>query len=289
MEIPGKRIARILEIIQKKAVRELKKKRIRPKLVVFLVGDSPDQISFVRIKRKLAGKLGIEFELIHLKKTPSFESFIHILKEKASDIKTSGVIIQHPLPTQLTTNCIFDFVPLEKEIEGHRRKTTFIPPIGLAVMTILKYIYSGTKINSSLLLSPKSDRSFLKRTLRTKKVVLIGRGQTGGQPIGRTLTDFGINYISINSETPEPAEYLKQADVIISAVGKKVLQPDMIKPGAILINAGLRKENGHLKGDYDEKEVKNLAGFYTPTPGGIGPIDVLYLYHNLIQAAKLQK
>jgi methylenetetrahydrofolate dehydrogenase (NADP+) / methenyltetrahydrofolate cyclohydrolase len=289
MEIPGKKIARVLAMIEKKAVRDLKKRRQKPKLVVFLVGDSPDQISFVRIKRKLAKKLGIAFELIHLKETPSFESFIHLLKEKAADIKTSGIIIQQPLPTQLTTNCIFDFVPLEKEIEGHRRKTTFIPPLGQAVMTILKFIYSGNKINGNLLLNLKSDRSFLKRTLRAKKVVLIGRGLTGGQPIGKTLTDFGINYISINSETPEPAEYLRQADIIISAVGRKVLEPDVIKPGAILINAGLRKENGRLKGDYDEKEVKNIAGFYTPTPGGIGPIDVLYLYHNLIQAVKLQK
>ncbi|MBI3366284.1 bifunctional 5,10-methylene-tetrahydrofolate dehydrogenase/ 5,10-methylene-tetrahydrofolate cyclohydrolase, partial [Candidatus Roizmanbacteria bacterium] len=71
--------------------------------------------------------------------------------------------------------------------------------------------------------------------------------------------------------------------------GKKVIFPEIIKPGVILINVGLRRENGRLKGDYDESEVKTIASFYTPTPGGVGPIDVMYLYKNLIESYRLQK
>ena len=119
-------------------------------------------------------------------------------------------------------------------------------------------------------------------------MVLIGRGITGGTPIGKTLTVARINYINVNSITPDPHSYYKEADVIISAVGKKIINPDMLKPNVALINVGLRKENGNLKGDYEEKEIKKIASFYTKTPGGVGPIDVLYLYKNLIDAAKLQ-
>ena len=75
----------------------------------------------------------------------------------------------------------------------------------------------------------------------------------------------------------------------MTAVGKKILTPDVLKPEVILINVGLRRENNKLKGDYDEKEIKEIASFYSSTPGGIGPVDVLYLYKNLIEAAKLQR
>jgi methylenetetrahydrofolate dehydrogenase (NADP+)/methenyltetrahydrofolate cyclohydrolase len=133
------------------------------------------------------------------------------------------------------------------------------------------------------------DRRFFKKAFRNKKIVLMGRGITGGKPIGKTLTDAKINYIGINSKTPDATTYLKEADVIVTAVGKKVILPEMLKPGVVLINVGLRRENGRLRGDYDEAEIKKIASFYTPTPGGIGPIDVMYLYKNLIESYKLQK
>ncbi len=82
---------------------------------------------------------------------------------------------------------------------------------------------------------------------------------------------------------------IEEADIIITAVGKKVLAADMLKNGVILANVGLRHERGKLKGDYDEKEIKSVASYYTPTPKGIGPIDVLYLFKNLIDAAEFQK
>ncbi|MDH7476193.1 MAG: bifunctional 5,10-methylenetetrahydrofolate dehydrogenase/5,10-methenyltetrahydrofolate cyclohydrolase [Microgenomates group bacterium] len=290
MKIPGQQIARFLERIEKKEIRKLnKEKRKKLTLAVVLVGNSPEQLSFVKIKKKLAKKLAIKFDLIHLKRTPSFEKFMHLVKEKAVDAKTGGIIIQQPLPSQLQTDCLYDFLPLDKEIEGHHRKTSFLPPIGLATITLLKYVFANGKIDSHLLVDPKADRTLMKRALRNKKVVLLGRGFTGGRPVGKTLSYFGINFINVNSATPNPTEYLKQADIIISAVGKKVISPEMLKPGVVLINVGLRREGNQLKGDYEEKEIQKIASYYTPTPGGIGPLDSLYLYHNLIQAVKLQK
>jgi len=287
MIIDGKKIASFLGREVKKEVIKLKKKK--PLLTVFLIGDSPDQISFVKIKSKIAKKLGIRYKLIHLKTTPNFIIFANKIKDEVNNPEVSGIIIQQPLPAQLSTNSIYNYIPQYKEIEGHRKKFIFYPPIGLSVLTIIKFIFSGKKIDKRLLVNLDKDRHFFKKIFKNKKVVLVGRGITGGKPIGQVLQDVKINYISINSQTVNPEEYLKSANIIITAVGKKIITPSMLKPGVILINVGLRKEQGKLKGDYEEKEIKEIASYYTPTPGGIGPIDVIYLYKNLVDAAKLQK
>ena len=159
----------------------------------------------------------------------------------------------------------------------------------MAVLTIIKLIFFGGKINNKIIIDKKKDVGFFHRKLKNKKIVIVGQGATGGIPIGKTLNYFKINYIGINSKTENKEKYYQEADIIITAVGKKIIEPSMLKPGVILINIGLRKENEKLKGDYDEKEIKNIASFYTKTPGGIGPIDVTYLYKNLIDAVKIQK
>ena len=134
----------------------------------------------------------------------------------------------------------------------------------------------------------EKDCSLFKSLLKHKKIVLIGRGITGGLPIGKTLSHFKINYLNTNSQTHEPDQYYKEADIIVSATGKKTINPENIKPGVVLITAGLRRIDGKLKGDYNEDEIKSIASAYTPTPGGIGPLDVLYLYKNLIDATRMQ-
>lgn len=286
MEISGNKLADLMKKELRKEIKNLKKNKL--KLVTFLVGQSADQLSFVKIKKKLALNLGINFEFIHLKTVPPFEKFMRRIREKAMEKSTTGVIIQQPLPAHLSTNSIYNCIPLVKEVEGHLRKTPFYPPIGLAILTLIKYIFLKTKSGEDLFIDIKKDKTFFKKIFHSKKIVLIGRGMTGGQPIGKTLSEFKLNYISINSHTPEPESYFKEADLIICAVGKKVIKPENLKPGVILINVGLRRENNRLKGDYEEKEIKKIASFYTPVIGGLGPLDVLYLYKNLIDAAKLQ-
>ena len=285
MEIPADKIAQAIEKVLKSEVKKLKKPL---KLVTILVGEAPEQLSFVAIKKKVARRLGIRFEFIHILKEPSFQDFIKMVKSKSQEAETTGMIIQQPLPAHLDTNSVYDFIDSKKEIEGHQKKPLFAPPLGLAVLTALKYALGQSKLNKSAIVDIHADKNLFKKSLRNDKVVMVGRGITGGKPIGRTLSYFGINYINIHSGTPTPEEYYRDADIIITAVGRRVLGASSIKPGTILINAGLRRENGKLRGDYDEREVENIARFYTKTPGGVGPLDVLYLYKNLIDAAKLQ-
>lgn len=283
MIINGKKIASFIESKIKKEVKKLKKK---PSLAVFLIGEDEDQLSFVKIKEKTAKKLGINYKLIHLKNTPNFITLARLIKKEAEDEDVSGIIIQQPLPAQLSTDSLYDFIPKEKEIEGHRKKTDYYPPIGLAVLTLLKYIFSGQILDKRIIAEPVKDQNFFKRFLKNKKILLIGRGKTGGEPIAKTLQQAKISFLNIFSKTQNKEEFIRNADIIITAVGKKVIEGKDLKKGVILINVGLRKEKEVLKGDYDEEEVKKIASFYTPTPGGIGPIDVCYLYKNLIYGLK---
>jgi len=286
MIIDGKRISENLLNLLKKERKKIKKPI---NLTVFLIGESPDQMSFVKIKSRIAKELHINFKFIHLKKTPNFINFINQIKQEASSPSVTGIIIQQPLPAQLSTDSIYDYLPMEKEIEGHKKKSLFTPPLGLAVLTIVKYIFGAKKTGKELFVNIKKDQNLFRKIFKSKRVVVVGRGITGGKPIGQTLSEVKINYLNVNSTTINPENYYKNADLIITAVGRKVLDQSIIKPGVVLINVGLRRENGHLKGDYEEKEIKDIASFYTPTPGGSGPIDVIYLYRNLIDAAKLQK
>src|SRR3990167_9883976 len=288
MIIPCKKIAQELERELKKEVLALKKKKKSIKLVVFLVGTSSDQLSFVKIKKAIASRIGVKFEFINLKETPPFEKFVRLIKETSHDPETTGIIIQQPLPAQLSTDSVYDFIDIKKEIEGHRRKTEFFSPLGLAVLTVFRYLYISPRIDKNLFVDMKKDINGLKKSLKHKKIVIIGRGETGGKPVGKVLTNAKINFVSINTQTINPTEYYKEADIILTAVGKKVVTADMLKNGVVLINMGLRHEGRKLKGDYDEKDIKDVAGFYTETPGGVGPLDVLYLYKNLIDAAKMQ-
>lgn len=288
MKIPGSDIAQDIETVLKKEVDKVKKAGKTPHLITILIGESPEQLSFVRIKKRVAERLGIEFEFINIKRPPIFEKFAKLLKTYSHDPKVTGLIIQQPLPSQLDTDSIFKFIPPVKEIECHTSKSFYCPPLGLAVLTVLKHILLKEARGDKLIIDKVKDANFFKSHLKHKKIVLVGRGITGGKPIGKTLSIFKINYINTNSQTHDVDQYYKDADIIISAAGKKVINETNIKPGVILVTAGLRHENGKLKGDYDENAVSTLASYYTSTPGGVGPLDVLYLYKNLVDATKLQ-
>ena len=122
------------------------------------------------------------------------------------------------------------------------------------------------------------------------KIVVLGKGPTGGGSIIKYLRELGFHPTLIDSKTENPDELTKKADIIISAVGKpNIITPQNIKKGVTLIGVGIaRDDDGKLHGDYNEENIKNLAAFYTPTPGGVGPVNVAMLLYNLIEATKEQ-
>ena len=288
MKIDGSKIASFLRKLTKKEIKNNSLTNL--KLVVVTVGNKGEQDAFVRAKEKEAKRIGVKFELLEIKRVPLFEKFVRKIRQLGLKKENTAIIIQQPLPMRLSTNTIYKFIPLVKEIEGYMKKSPYTPPIGQAVITILKYIYmTKGEIDERLLPVQETDKHFFKSALKNKNVLLIGRGITGGLPIGKTLTNFKINYINISSHTPNKERYIKSADVIISAVGKKMITAENIKKGVALINIGLRKEDGKYLGDYDEEEIKDVASFYTPVRGGTGPLNVAYLFRNLVKAAILAR
>lgn len=288
MQIPCKDIAAAIETTLQKEVEYLTNKGKKPKLVTILVGSSPEQLSYVSIKERVATKLSIGFEFIHLQIHPSFEEFKKLLKEKSNDPSVTGIIIQQPLPDNYDVTEMYAIIPYHKEIEGHKRGSVFQFPLSLAVLTGIKYVYNGNHINEQNIVKFPEDTEFFQTHLTDKRIVIAGRGATGGKPIGDALDAMNIPYDQTHSQTEAPEKLYQQADIIITATGRKILSPKMLKKEVVLLNVGLREERGYLKGDYDEKEVEPIASYYTKTPGGLGPIDVLYLYKNLIDATQLQ-
>ncbi len=286
MIIPCKEIAETIENGLFLEVEQLKKLGKTPKLLTILIGESSEQTSFVTIKQKVAERLGVGFEFVHFPQTPEFSVFISFLKEKSADPAITGIIVQQPLPDSFKAEEMYQTIPVEKEIEGHRADSHLQFPLSLSVLTGIKYVYNRQQINKKSIVNFDNDIYLFKDLLKGKNIVIAGRGPTGGKPIAEALTDIEIPFTVIHSKTENSEEFYKNADIIITATGKKIISPEMLKSGVVLLNVGLREENGFLKGDYSEKEIQDIAGFYTKTPGGLGPIDVLYLYKNLIDATK---
>src|SRR3990167_2124428 len=287
MVIPGKLIAgKLLEKLKKEVREGVKKGKNAPKLVVVSVGYNPANAQFITNKERSAKFIGANFQHIHFKKTPKFEEFIRIISTIGHDPEVAAMIVQRPIPANLASETLINYIPPQKEIEGFSKKSPHIPPLGLAVLTVLKYIYNpaGRETTDNIIVDLKKDVQFIKGLIKRKKIVLLGRGETGGAPVGKTLSDLKINYININSQTPHPEGFIQEGDIVISAVGKKVITHNVLKQGCILMSIGLHQEGNKWIGDYSENEIEPVAGFYTPTPGGMGPLNVAYLMFNLVGA-----
>ena len=269
-----------------KRVTILKKKNIFPKLVAVLLGSSAEQLSFVSIKRKIATKIGIDFEFKHIKNQVTFSSFLIDLSNSTKDSKTSGIIVQHPLPNDFNQQEMYAQIADSKEIEGHKKNSDYQFPLSLAVLSALKYIFNKNKDPANSIVEYQKDKSFFASILQGKKIVIVGKGSTGGKPIARTFSDLGARYDIVDSKTISPENLYRLADIIVTAVGNNIIKPNQIRQGVILLNVGLRKENGKLYGDYDESKILDIASWYTKTPGGLGPLDVLYLYKNLLDSVE---
>lgn len=282
MKIDGKALAEAIFTDLTKQVAILKQKDVTPTLVVILVGDNPESLAYIHQKQKATERIGGRFIFEKLPKTALPKELAARVDMYNRDPGVHGLIVQRPLPAGLSAA-----VHPRKDIDGFMPNSPFDVPVAMAVFTILN------KIGSGLLKRPDP-----------LNVVIVGRGETAGKPIADAFakrnfaaTASGVATISpqcatsiIHSQTPDPAEILKQADIIISCVGKeRIITPAAIKHGVILISVGLtRGGDGKLHGDYEEDDVKHIASFYTPTPGGVGPLNIASLMQNLVKACTMK-
>ncbi len=265
MKIDGKKIAQdILESLKKK-VEKLKKGGITPKLAIILVGNDPASIAYVKRKEIKAKEIGIITSIYKYPSSVSEKDLLKQLNDLNHLINIHGIIVQQPLPPHTNIEKITQAIDPKKDIDGFHPQSKFEHPIAAAVLEILK-----------------------KTPLKSKKIIIVGKGETGGKLIIQAIKKAGIEPAVIDSKTEDPETLTKNADIIISAVGKpNIIKPSMVKKGVVLIGIGLHKgSDGKLHGDYDEEKIKDKASFYTPTPGGVGPINVAMLLKNLLTACE---
>ena len=273
--IDGKAIAEKIRASVALEVKKLKKKNIKPKLGVILVGNDKPSQTYVNKKQQAAEIAGIDFVLKKFPASVSKNKLVAEIKNIQKKEKLSGLIIQLPLPEKLYISEVINAVDSSIDVDCLTdtnigklvMRTNYIfPPTPFAVITILK------ELNFSLI---------------GKNITIIGMGALVGKPLAIILANEGASVITCNSRTRDIKEKCLMADVIVTGVGKKdLLRGDMVKQGAIIIDTGIVFENGKMYGDANRAKVLPKSSYFTPTPGGVGPITVALLLQNTVLCAK---
>jgi methylenetetrahydrofolate dehydrogenase (NADP+)/methenyltetrahydrofolate cyclohydrolase len=264
----------ILEHVQKK-VNTLKKSGVTPKLAVVLIGDDKPSKTYTKKKGQAARKVGIDFSLYTFDKKISAEEFQAAITDIQSDRSLSGLIIQLPMPDAFyprMINLIRPEIDIDCLTETNLGKLTMethsiVPPTPGAVLSILES---------------------LDVDIPEKNVTIVGTGVLVGKPLATMMMNLGASVSTCNKFTKNTKEKCLEADILISAVGKKnLIRGDMVKPGAIVIDAGVDFEKNQMFGDINMEEVKKKAAYLTPTPGGVGPLTVARLLLNTVICSEM--
>jgi methylenetetrahydrofolate dehydrogenase (NADP+)/methenyltetrahydrofolate cyclohydrolase len=281
-EIAGK----LYEDLQTR-VNKLKKKNVTPHLVVFLVGESPASVAYVTLKQKRGEEIGAKVTILRYDTSVTTKDLAEKVTLLNDDPFVHGILIQRPLPDQIDVDQLELLTKPEKDLDGFHPDSPYVLPLPLAVVKILEEIYETKKKEGDI--NKKTQETFIK-WLQSKNIVVIGKGPTGGGPVLEYLISLNVIPHIIDSKTINPDALMKAADIIISCVGRpNIVMHDKIKKGAILISVGIfRNKENKLSGDYDVTEIEDKASFYTPTPGGVGPVNVAMLIDNLVTAAERQ-
>ncbi len=272
--IDGKLIARNILGDLSQRVKKLKQRGSVPLLAVILVGNDKPSLTYVKKKGEAAKKVGIGFTLHHLPPDATEREVLSTLERVQSDPALSGLIVQLPLPRHLDTEKILSHIHPEYDVDCltplciaqlESGNPTFIPPTPGAILSILESLH--VQLNGA-------------------RVAVFGRGPLVGKPIATLLRQAGAEVEVIHSKTENPQAISRSADIVISGIGKKIVTGDMIREGAIVIDAGTLVEDGAVSGDVDIASVEPKAAFVTPTPGGVGPITVARLLWNTVLGAE---
>lgn len=285
-KINGRVLAKSVLSQLKKRTKRLKKESIIPSLAIFSAGDDPASLSFIKGKERAAKEIGANLKHFKFKKETSYQKFAEALNRIGRNPKFSGIIIQRPLPVSLTHSSLNLIIPLEKDIDGANPKSPFTPPVAIAVLRALDFVRTGEKVKELLSYEMFPSESLI-NWLNHHSILLIGRGETAGKPIAKTFTNKRIKFLITHQATEDLPRFVKKSDIVISCVGKRIIKKEMFKQGTILIGVGIRKDKeGRFRGDFDERGIKDIVSYYTPTPGGIGPLTVACLMENLVRAAE---
>ena len=270
-EVAEKKRAQLTEEVVK-----LKEQGIVPGLAVILVGEDPASRSYAKGKEKGCEQVGIYSELIELPETITEERLLAEIDRLNGDDRINGILVQLPLPKHIEEKAIIERISPEKDVDGFH-------PISVGRMM--------TGQDTFLPCTPHGIVELVKETnldISGKHVVVIGRSNIVGKPVGQLFLNENATVTYCHSKTQNMKELSKLADILIVAVGRpKMITADYIKEGAVVIDVGVnRLETGKLCGDVDFDNVLDVAGYITPVPKGVGPMTITMLLHNTVESAK---
>ena len=248
----------------------------KPTLVVILVGENPASQIYVRNKKKTAEKLGINSLSIEYPSDISEKELLNKIKELNSDEKVTAILVQLPLPAHINKNRIIDAILPQKDVDG-------LTPYNLGKLFSGEepYVYPCTPKGILLLLDEYNIK------LEGKNIVVVGRSNLVGKPVAQMLLKRNATVTMCHSHTKNLSEITKTADIIVSAVGKKVIGEKMLKSDCVVIDVGIfRDENGKISGDVDFENVSKTAAYISPVPGGVGPMTIASLMLNTVELAR---
>ena len=273
--LSGKEMSESLRKEIAERVVRLKEQGVTPGLAVILVGNDPASEIYVRNKGNGCAETGMHSRTMNMPEETTQEQLEAAIEELNADPAIHGILVQLPLPKHLDENAALAKILPEKDVDGFH-------------LINAGHMLTGTE--GVVACTPRGALYMIKSTgldLNGKEAVVIGRSNIVGKPMAMLLLRENCTVTMCHSRTRNLAEHTRRADILVAAVGKAgFVTADMVKPGAVVIDVGINRVDGKVKGDVDFDAVKEIAGWITPVPGGVGKMTITMLLANTVEAAE---
>lgn len=274
--LDGKMVAKTIENELKQRVQVLKDKGYTPVLATILVGDDPASATYVKMKGNACQRVGMQSLKVVLPKETTTQELLAKIDELNADDNVQGILLQHPVPAQIDERACFDRIALAKDVDG-------VTCLGFGKMAMSEQAYGSA--------TPQGIMHLLEHyqiELAGKHAVVVGRSAILGKPMAMMLLNADCTVTICHSKTSDLASHIKQADIVIGAVGvPELIKKSWIKQGAVVIDAGFHPTDDGGVGDIELDGIETVASSYTPVPGGVGPMTINTLIRQTLQAGEL--
>lgn len=253
-------------------VAALEQKGVRPCLATILVGDDPASATYVRMKGNACKRLGIESKKIELPEETTTKELLAVIRELNNDSSVHGILLQHPVPSQIDERAAFDEIAIEKDVDG-------VTTLGFA-QNAFGFAHYPSCTPAAIL----AILDHYQLPIEGKHAVVVGRSPILGKPVSQMLLNRNATVTICHSRTENVSDFVKKADIVVAAVGKpEFIQGEWMKTGAVVLDAGYNKGN---IGDCDYDGCAQRASAITPVPGGVGPVTISMLLKHTVEAAE---
>ena len=270
--LDGKELSKKTEVYIEKEVRDLISKGIKPTLATILVGSDPASETYVKMKRNTCKRVGMDSIAIELPENTSTDELLKTIKKLNNDDKVHGILLQHPVPSQIDERKCFDEISIEKDVDG-------VTCLGFGNMSMGLPAYGSCTPAGIIRLIKEYELK-----IEGMNAVVVGRSPILGKPMAMMLLNLNATVTICHSRTKNIEDIIKNADLIVGAVGiPRFIKSDWIKKGSVVIDAGFHPE---MCGDIDLDGIEDNAIAYTPVPGGVGPMTINTLILQTMESEK---